>query len=362
MTTPLPSPRRTTDPDDSTSSADLSTSFDSPVSADWSTLEVYSSTLRQYSVNDGTKHPRVDEINVAWEQMFGRDFKLNATYIKRDWTNFINSTLPGAIWSDTAYAYTNPMTGQPMTVYKWMNSSDVADMTIGNITQVQYKLDNGSTLLSPDAKRSYRGLMLVLQRRLRNRWQAQVSYVYSKTRGTIDNGSYSGVSSNQFENPNYAAINTDGFSSYDRPHEVKVFAGYQIPVIDLSVDAYFRWMSGRPYVPYSRIRGSNLGWPFSSYVTPNLESPGEHRNDNFNQTDLRLEKVFNVGFHRFGVYLDIANLFNQSIVTARQTRYPNRNLTALDSEGNPVDNYVDFGGPTAVMGPRQFTIGGRWSF
>ena len=38
MTTPLPSPRRTTDPDDSTSPGALSASFDSPVSADWSTV------------------------------------------------------------------------------------------------------------------------------------------------------------------------------------------------------------------------------------------------------------------------------------------------------------------------------------
>jgi hypothetical protein len=97
-------------------------------------------------------------------------------------------------------------------------------------------------------------------------------------------------------------------------------------------------------------------------VTPNLATPGTYRNDNFNQTDLRLEKVFTVGFHRLGAYLDIQNLFNQSIVTSRQTRYPGRNLTALDSNGNAVDNYVDFGGPTAAMGPRQFTIGGRWSF
>ena len=38
MTTALPSPRRTTDPDESTSPGALSASFDSPVSADWSTV------------------------------------------------------------------------------------------------------------------------------------------------------------------------------------------------------------------------------------------------------------------------------------------------------------------------------------
>ena len=38
-----------------------------------------------------------------------------------------------------------------MTVYKWTNSSDVANMTIGNITQVPYNLQTGSTVQSPEA-------------------------------------------------------------------------------------------------------------------------------------------------------------------------------------------------------------------
>jgi hypothetical protein len=250
------------------------------------------------------------------------------------------------------------MTNQPMPLYKWANSADVANLEIGNIAQVPFTMTNGSTVISPEAYRSYRGFMLVFQRAMRNRWQAQVSYVYSQTKGTINNGTYSGISSGQYENANTALINTDGEATYGRPHEFKLFAGYQIPKIEVSLDGYFRWMSGTVYTPYSRVRGSNLGWPFASYVLPNLEAPGVHRNDNFNQTDLRLEKVFNVGFHRLGFYADLQNLFNQGIATARQDRYPNRNLPGPNGETNTVA----FGDPRTLQNVRQVTIGARWSF
>ena len=59
-----------------------------------------------------------------------------------------------------------------------------------------------------------------------------------------------------------------------------------------------------------------------------------------------------------GVYADVQNLFNQAIVTSRQTRYPSRNYPGPNGE----TNNVAFGDPTAVMGGRQVTIGVRWSF
>jgi hypothetical protein len=313
-------------------------------------------TARNYTVADNLKHPRVDEFNVAYEQMLKRDYKFTATYIKRDWKNFINSYMPNAVWAP--YSYTNPLTSQPLTLYKWVNSADVANMTIDNIKSVTYKLNTGATITSPEAYRSYRGLMLVFQRAMRNRWQAQLSYVYSKTKGTINNGTYSGISSAQYENATTALVNTDGDATYGRPHEFKVFAGVQIPVIEVSLDGYFRWMSGTVYTPYSRVRGSTLGWPFNSYVTPNLVAPGQYRNDNYNQTDLRAEKVFNVGYHRFGVYADLQNLFNQGIATNRQDRYPYRNLPGPNGE----TNNVAFGDPRTLQTVRQATLGFRWSF
>jgi hypothetical protein len=57
--------------------------------------------------------------------------------------------------------------------------------------------------------------------------------------------------------------------------------------------------------------------------------------------------------HRFGIFADVANLFNTATVTTRQARVPNTTISG---------STVLFGAPTAVQGARQVTFGGRWIF
>jgi hypothetical protein len=339
-------------------------------------LTKYDEVARKYSVSNNIDHPRVNEFNVAWEQQFARQFKFTATGIWREWKNFINSTLESGRW--TPFAYTppawagpgsSPIPSAPVTLYKWDNPTSVPEFTIGNTDRVSYTMTTGQTQ-SADAYRNYKGMMLVLQKIYRNRWQAQVSYVLSSTKGTVGNSTYAGISSGQFETPNTILVNADGPTAYDRRHEVKVFAGYQIPKIEVSVNGYFRYLSGWPYPAVRRFGAGNStlgGWP--SAITPNLDAPDAHMNDSGTNLDLRLEKVFNAGIHRFGVYLDLQNALNQITVNSRQSRYPNRALTmpsayagnGLDLEaGESVD--VWFGDALTVSTARQLTFGLRWSF
>ncbi len=331
---------------------------------------------KKYTTNSDLKHPRVDEFNIAWEQQISRQFKFTATGIWREWKNFINSYLTNGQWTPFAYtppAWTgsgpSPVSTAPVTLYKWANPTDVPEFSIRNTDTVSYNLTNGTTA-SADAYRKYKGLMLVLQKAYRNRWQAQVSYVLSKTNGTITNSTYAGISSGQFETPNTSLVNADGPTTYDRRHEVKVFAGYQIPKIEVSINGYYRYLSGWPYPAVRRFgAGSSTlgGWPTS--ITINLDKPGTHMNDSGSNLDLRLEKVFNAGIHRFGVYLDLQNALNQVTVNSRQSRYPSRALTMpADYTGNGLDlkagESVDvfFGDPLTVSTARQLTFGARWSF
>ncbi|MEI6666885.1 MAG: TonB-dependent receptor [Acidobacteriota bacterium] len=333
----------------------LTPTYNYIVGSNWSSLTLDYTTDRKYSTTNGIKHPRVDEFNVSMEQQFGRDFKLTATGIARDWKNFVNAVLQNATW--TPFSYTNPMTSQAMTLYKWANPSNVPSFLIQNTDQVTYNLSTGGTIAAPKASRSYRGLMLVLQKALRNRWQAQASWVVSKTEGTINNSTYAGISSGQFETPNTALVNADGPTSYDRRHEVKIFASYQIPVVEVQLGAYLKYLSGAPYTAYRRLSGSNFGW--SSSLNVNLEPLGTHMNDSQTSADIRLEKVFSVGFHRFGVYADVSNLFNTGIVLGRLAWYPNQSLTN-PATGKSVS--VAFGDPQVMNAGRQVTLAGRWSF
>jgi len=320
------------------------------------TLTLVDSTQRSYHVaNDGLKQPRVDEFNFAVEHKLSQNYKITGTGIFRDWKNFINSTLDNAVWRPVTQ--NNPLTNTPITLYRWANPTSVPDFTISNITQVNYKMADGTTVTSPEARRSYRGMMLVLQRSLRNHWQAQISYVLSKTEGTVNNSSSAGISSGQFETPNNILVNADGPTAFDVRHELKVFGSYQIPKADVLASLYYRFLSGTPYAANARFSGSSLGWP--SAQTINLEPAGSRRNDSWNNVDARFEKLFNVEANRFGVYADISNLFNTGVVTGRQLRYPNRTLTDPVTGDSVV---VAFNDPLAMNAARQLTFGFRWSF
>jgi hypothetical protein len=298
----------------------------------------------KFTVLDDIKHPRTDEISFAYERELGRGLKFTGTYIRRDAKNFINSTLIGATWAPANY--TNPLNGKTETIYRWTNRTSDQRYQIGNVDNFAY---NGAP--AADAYRTYNGGMFVLSRAYSNRWQAQVSYVYSETKGTVTNGSFSGITSSQFQTPNLALVNAEGLVGFDRKHEVKVFGGYQIPKVEVSANVYWRMLSGTPWTPFQRVPAATFNWIGSIDLL--LEPRGSRRIESANILDLRLEKVFNVGDNRLGLYVDGENLFNTGFITSVQTRNPSVAIAGTS---------VALGGVTAITAPRQFTFGGRWSF
>ena len=221
----------------------------------------------KYRVADNLNHPRTDEFNVSWEQELSRTFKFTATGIYRSWHNFLNSVLIDGLWSPTSYtppswpySSPNPISGEPMTVYRWANRDAIPQQfLIQNTDTVTYTTPDGESKTA-DAYRKYKGLMLVLQRAYRDRWQAQVSYVLSSTKGTVGNTGSSGLSSGQFETPNLILVNAEGYSDADRRHEFKLFAGYMIPKVEVSVNGYWRYLSGQPYTAQANVSSSTFNW------------------------------------------------------------------------------------------------------
>src|SRR5262249_28748958 len=131
--------------------------------------------------------------------------------------------------------------------------------------------------------------------------------------------------------------------------EIKGYFTYRVPKIDLMVGANYLGLSGSHFAPTNVYSSSQLSVGSSSRRTIFLEPRGSRENDFRNQIDLRLEKVFQQGANRFGVYADTINLFNDNTVTTRQSVYP--------SSGG-----IAFLAPTGVLGARQVTFGLRWSF
>jgi outer membrane receptor protein involved in Fe transport len=305
-----------------------------------------------YRMDPHIKHPRVDELSLGFERALSGDLRLSVTGVLRSNKNFIGSVIPSARWTPTQV--TNGLTGQPLTVYTWANPDESeSDLFITNPDGFVFRDPAGNPLGTTEASARYRALIVSLEKRLSNRWQAKVSYVLSKSEGTVDPYSNEHVGyGRQFETPTLALVNVDGPFYGSRPHELKVLFTYQVPKVEVNVNAYYRLISGETYTPYQRYSSSEINF-VTAGREPWLEPHGSQRLSVDSRLDLRLEKTFKIPAGRIGLYADIFNVFNTSYVDAVQQRVPSTSVEGFD---------VLYGAPTSIEFPRQLTVGARWSF
>ena len=333
------------------------------------------------SVDSDIKHPRVDEFSLGLEHQFGRNWRVSATGVYRENKNFVANVLPDARWAPLSLATSasepvegcdgcSPWQAGTVTAYRWANRATSTDnVRITNPDGFQYRDLEGNVLGTMNAYRKYQALMLSVSRRYADRWQAQVSYVYSKSEGTVNNTSESLFGPSRFfETPTLALTNSDGRSTNDRPHELKAFVGYDIPKIDVSVNASYRLLSGRTYAPFQQYTSTQINYSATAYYwatsagrQPFLDARGSRRLPAESVLDLRFEKVFSIGgTHRLAFFGDFLNLLNAGTVITRNARVPSVATLIPDGSGDSVD--VPFEGPQALLAPRQLMLGARWSF
>ena len=309
----------------------------------------------QYQVDPDMKHPRIDEWTAGIERELTKDVRLSVTGVWRQDKNIQGSVYPDARWEPTEVE--NGVTGQPITVYNWANQEESETTPrLTNPDGFAYLDPDGNVLGRARAERKYKALMLMLDKRFSDRWQGRISYVLSKAEGSIDNsGANTFGASTVFQTPTRALINAYGRPVYDRTHEVKVYGTWQIPKIEVGLNAYYRFLSGTNWTPYQRYSSRLLNYPLSSGRQPLLEPRGNRQLDNESYLDLRIEKTFKVGAgsDRIAVYADVQNLFNAGTVIDANERYPSVSIANEDVEG---------GSPTVIIGPRRWLLGARWSF
>ncbi len=300
-----------------------------------------------YDISSDINHPRTDEFNVSWETQLTSSLRFTATGVWRDTANFVNNVIANARFSPLQV--TNALTGQPLTVYRWANASSSSDsFAIVNPEGFKYLATDGSVIATADPRRKYRALMLLLDSSLKNRFGYQVSYVLAKASGTADNsGQGNWLDGVPWNSPNTATINTDGELTNSRRHEFKAFVSYQVPRIDVLLGGGYFGYSGRPYTPFGQFTTSQLALPTNARKQVFLEPRGSERNDFFNQVDLRAEKAFKVSGHRFGVFVDVFNVFNTATITARQARYPSTTIAGSHGALQGADHRAD--GTTGLL-------------
>ena len=314
-------------------------------------------------IDPDIKHPRVDEWTFGIERELVRDVRLSATGIWRADRNVQGSVYPDARWTTktvTTSSGDDPsLSDRTVTVYQWANrAASEESILVTNVDGFQYLDPDGRVLGTANAERSYKALMLVLDKRFSNRWQGRISYVYSKSEGVLNNqGSATYGASSFWETPTNSLVNTFGPLTNDRPHELKVFGTWQVPKIEVGLNAYYRYLSGRTYTPFQRFGSSTINFPTSAGRQPFLEPRGGRRLDAESYLDLRIEKIFKVGTgtDRISVYADAQNLLNAGTVIARNARWPEVAIAGYDDP-------ISFDAPQELIQPRRFILGARWSF
>jgi hypothetical protein len=309
-----------------------------------------------YTVSKDMKHPAVDETTIGFERALSGTMRLSLTGVWRDNKNFVNSVPVDARWLPVQLSTD---LGNTQTFYYWANkSASDTNYNIQNIDHLQYLDPNGNVIATANPFRRYRAFMAVLNKRYTNRWQAQVSYVFAKATGNVDNTGAAQINSRQFESANLALVNSEGYASNTPRHEFKLLGSYQIPVIETSISGYFAATSGLPYGRVQQFSSSALasGSISSSYRRLLIAPRGTYHLPNLRQLDLRIEKNFNFGSNRYGIYADLANIFNTGTVTSVITRPTS--VTLRDGTTTPLP----FGTPASLQAPRQIRIGARWGF
>ncbi len=301
-------------------------------------------------VDPEIRHLHLDELAAGCERAFGGHLRLSATGLWRRSKDFVGVVVPDARFRPVQVP--NLLTGAPMTVYAWANPSVVgADRLVTNPDGFAYLSTDERPLGNAPAFRDYKGLVLILSRRLVGRWQAQASYVLSRVEGSVDNDYFESLGApGPFLSATRALVNAEGLPTHDARHEFKLLGSYQVPKIELALSGFFRAVGGTTYTPFQYLPG--LPAPFLESVR--LESRGSRRLPTLVQLDVRIEKVFAIG-RGLGVYLDIINVFNASTAVSAQARVPDAAVPGLETP-------VAFGAPAAILPARQAIVAARFSF
>ena len=306
---------------------------------------------QNWKLQDGIKHPYMDQFTVSVERELFRDASVSVSYIYRNWKNIM-----GVYDTLAQYEAINQpvsLIGKDFTIYE-LTSGNAHEFMIENI-----KRGADRPYYLGDAYRKYQGVEFLFNKRFSNKWQLMLSYIYSRTKGTIDNGwgddiGWNGRNNQQAGDPNFW-INADGYASVDPTHMLKVQGTYILP-FDISFNAYLRAISGWTWTQRYRTRPLAQG-----RVTFFTEPRGTDRYDTQTNLDLRLEKIFTLAAkYRLGLMIDVFNVFNANTITSWGTRVGyDWVLDPADPDYTPSSQGHDLYG---IVNPRQVRLGIRLIF
>lgn len=218
----------------------------------------------------------------------------------------------------------------------------------------------------PEAKRRYYGVTLDLNRRLVNRWTADVNYTWSRLYGNYDidysGGALYNTASAIEDGP--GVMVTDDFRwgplLQNRTHVLKSFLSYEF-MPNLNVGAFYRFQSG---APYNAVGRNYVYQSFSRYLNPvgTYHTPNWHNVDLIASYGLGLSRGMRLLFE--GRVLNALN--TQTVLTVDRIQYRDDALPLATApyiapqqtkQPNPT-----FRQPTSYALPRRYLASIRLDF
>ena len=304
---------------------------------------------QNWQLQENIKHPYLSQLTISIERELFKDASISFAYIQRDWKNII-----GVYDLDSTY--------EPYDYFHRYNNTSYGIYERTSTTQL-FQIENivpgtNRPYYGDEAYRSYRGFEVLFNKRFSNKWQLLLSYVYSRTKGTIDNGwgddiGWNSRNSQDAGDPNFW-INADGYATYDPTHMLKIQGTYVLPW-GIYLNGFWSTVTGTTWT--SRVRSSSLS---QGRVTFYTEPRGSNHFDTMNSLDLRLEKTFTIAEkYRLGILIDCFNVFNTNAIANWGTRFGYDWYDPSDEDYTPSTDGHDL---YRIVTPRQFRLGIRFMF
>jgi hypothetical protein len=296
--------------------------------------------------------PYVDEVTVGIERELFPDLSLGVTFIRKWERNMIESF----VRPDANVTWTESSWSEPGPDEEWNTGDDISfPVFLGSGVVPTWTTNINGEDGKPTAKRDYQAVEFIINKRMSNRWQFFGSVVLSKAEGNIGQSygaSYGG--SGAYTNPN-SYHNQYGRLNMERPVVIKLSGTYQAP-LDFNISFYFTHYSGYPYERQVRVYYLD---PWASYRYVTTQISGEYREPSRDNLDLRVEKTFNIGPGKLGLFLDIFNVLNSGYVNYYHG-YAGR--VYYDQPGRWASNGRFLNEISSLTAPRVFKISARFSF
>ncbi|MEI6666805.1 MAG: carboxypeptidase regulatory-like domain-containing protein [Acidobacteriota bacterium] len=269
---------------------------------------------------------KTNEFIVGFDQQFGTQFAVSASYIYRKYTNF--SWSPTDNWSAANYVavqFTPTAANCP-----------VAGAQCNQITYFQPTSQPGVayTLTNqPNYYRKYGGFELSLRKRMANRWTANASFSYNDAPQYYGDGSYQDPTNIAQLNGGQYAPQTSG-SGIDNVFlntmwTLRASGSYTLPVGDVNFAGFFNARGGYPF-PQTITTPTR---PFSAgTASVYIAEYGSVRLPTYRAMDFRVDRPFTLGKRvKVAPSIDIFNLFNTATVQSRRRAQNATNANLISS-------------------------------